>query len=211
MPGFMRLSYRTRRSAARHDQELPPSRSERRRVNWEALGAISAALTCLVIAVTAFVSVDQLRQLRGQRQDAAAVELVRSLQDDSFVRSCRFLLATATDSPESKRIAQDDQFKQAMLLLGFRFEMLGVLVYREAVPFDVAAELVGGLVIETWRRLKPEIEVDRQTPGWRLYLEWFEWLAEQLEARGRSKQQPSYVSHADWQPLRRSGLGGRGA
>lgn len=50
-------------------------------MSWEAVAGVEHAITGLVIAVTAFVGFDQLRQLREQRRDSATVELVRTFQD----------------------------------------------------------------------------------------------------------------------------------
>jgi len=178
---------------------------KQRRVFWEALGAISTALTFLVIAVTAIVSVHQLRQLRGQRQDVAAVELVKSLQDEGFVRACRVVLSLSEEMSAADISAKGSDFQEAALLLGFRFETLGVLVYREAVPFAVAEELVGGLVVGSWRRLKANIANKRESLGYPMYLEWFQWLAEQFEKRQRLDQLPAYLRVADWRPPGRAG------
>jgi hypothetical protein len=168
---------------------------------------MSAALTCLVIAATAVVSVHQLRQFRGQRQDAAAVELVRSLQDDGFMRSCRIVLSLSEELRGTDIMSKGDEFEYAALLLGFRFELLGVLVYRGAVPFEVAEELVGGLCVGSWRRLKAGVIDNRNVLGWPMYLEWFQWLAEQFEHRQRLEQVPAWIRLADWHPPHR--LGGK--
>jgi hypothetical protein len=47
-----------------------------RAVSWEAVTALSTAGTTVVILVTAVAGVAQLRPLRAQRCDSAAVELI---------------------------------------------------------------------------------------------------------------------------------------
>ena len=66
-------------------------------ISWDAITAIGTVFTGLAIVVTAIAGVDQLRQLRAQRRDAAAVDLLRSLQDESFSRAL-WLILTGSDS-----------------------------------------------------------------------------------------------------------------
>jgi hypothetical protein len=32
------------------------------------------------------------------------------------------------------------------------------------------------------------------------FLEWFQWLVEQLERRGRKTEPPAYTQHRNWRP-----------
>jgi hypothetical protein len=40
----------------------------------------------------------------------------------------------------------------------------------------------------------------RTSLGWPMFLEWFQWLAEQLEKRQRLEQTPAHVRLTDWRP-----------
>jgi hypothetical protein len=169
-------------------------------VSWDALTAIGTVFTSLVIVVTAVIGMGQLRQFRAQRRDVAAVELVRSLQDDSYLEAYRRIFSVAYKdraNPPSEAIDYD----KAAVTLAFRFEMLGVLVYRGTIPFDIAEDLVGGLVVLTWRRLRDATLENRVTLGWPTYMEWFQWLAEQLERRERLDQTPAHIREAAWRPV----------
>ncbi|MBV8638115.1 MAG: hypothetical protein JO322_08510 [Candidatus Eremiobacteraeota bacterium] len=158
-------------------------------MNWEAVTALSTAFTGAVILVTAMVGIVQLRQLREQRRDSAAIELMRSLQDTTFARSFRMVLAP----PASEPLARNADLEEAEMILAFRFETLGLLVYRGAISFDVMEELVGGAVITMWKRLEKPICDTRTEKEWPGYCEWFQWLAEHLDERGRLQQVPAYI------------------
>ncbi len=86
------------------------------------------------------------------------------------------------------------------MVLGFRFEMLGVLVYRRVIPFEIAEDLVGGLVLGAWNRLTDTTLETRVTLEWPAYFEWFQWLAEQFEKRERLQQTPAHIRADDWRP-----------
>jgi hypothetical protein len=174
-------------------------------MNWEAVTAVSTAFTGLVILVTALVGVYQLAQLRAQRRDSGAVELVRSLQDKDFSRAFYLIMALPAGISAGELRALGSDYLEAVQILAFRFETLGVLVYRGAISFDIAEDLVGGAIVSIWRRVKDIAEETRDVQGWPMYLEWFQWVAEQFEKRGRLEQTPAHERHRYWSPASRRG------
>jgi hypothetical protein len=104
------------------------------------LGAVA------VIAGIAF-GFTQVRQFRQQRQDALAVELMKSIQDAEFTRSLRILLEVPDNTS--------------------------------------AAEF-------------PWVAVVREQQGQPLIHEWWQWLAERLEERGRPTAVPAYIRLGGW-------------
>ncbi len=167
-------------------------------MNWEAVTAVSTAFTGLVILVTALVGANQLGQMRAQRRDAGAIELVRSLQDQDFSRAFTLIMALPVGISAEELRSLGHVYTDAVQTLAFRFETLGVLVYRGAVPFDIAEDLVGGAILSIWLRLRNIAEETRDVQSWAMYLEWFQWLAEQFEKRGRFEQTPAHVRHRNW-------------
>ncbi|HET9342564.1 MAG TPA: hypothetical protein VFO25_06595 [Candidatus Eremiobacteraceae bacterium] len=95
-------------------------------MGWEAVTAISTAIMGLVIAVTAFVGLDQLRQLREQRRDSATVELVRTFQDVDFTRAVGLVFTLPSGISATDLRAQGREYEEAARLVALRFESLGV-------------------------------------------------------------------------------------
>jgi hypothetical protein len=169
-------------------------------MNWEALAAISTFFTGVVIAVTAVVAVVQLQHLRGQRRDTAAIELIRSVQDPEITRAFRLIMSLAPGISADELQAKGTQYVEAAYLLGLRFEMLGVLVHRGAITFDVAEDLTQGGVVGAWVRLEDTVMQLRKTNNLPLFLEWFQWLAEQYEKRGSVHRPPAHELYREWEP-----------
>jgi hypothetical protein len=169
-------------------------------MNWEAVTAIATASTGCVILITAMVGIYQLRQMRQQRRDSAAIELMRSLQDTTFARAFQLVLSLPPEMRALEQQARDTNLEEAAIILAFRFETLGLLVYRGAISFDVMEDLVGGAVLTIWNRLKNPICEVRTEKDWPGYCEWFQWLAEQFEKRGRLREIPAHVRLRDWTP-----------
>src|SRR5208283_4201794 len=107
-----------------------------------------------VIAVTAYFGAVQLRQLRDQRRDAAAIELVRSIQDEAFSHAFRILNALPVGISGPDLRARGASYEDAAQLMSFRIEMIGWLVHRGTISFGVVDDLVGGGVVSMWNRLK---------------------------------------------------------
>jgi hypothetical protein len=169
-------------------------------MNWEAITAMSTLFTGIVIAVTAIVAIAQLQHLRAQRRDAAAIELIRSLQDPELARAFTLVMSLPPGISADELHAKGPQYVQAANVIGLRFEMLGVLVHRGAVAFDVAEDLTQGGVLGAWARLEKTAQHTRKTQHLPLYLEWFQWLAEQFEKHGSARRAPAPETYRDWTP-----------
>ena len=169
-------------------------------MSWEAVTAIATAFTGCVILITAVVGVYQLRQMRTQRSDSAAIELMRSLQDTTFARAFQLVSSLPTEMPALTQQMRDANLEEAATILAFRFETLGLLVYRGAISFDVMEDLMGGAVLTIWNRLKNRISEIRKEKDWPMYCEWFQWLAEQFERRGRLQEIPAHIRLRNWTP-----------
>jgi len=169
-------------------------------MNWEAVTAVSTAFTGLAIVVTAFVAIGQFRVQAAQRRDTASVELVKTLQDGLFVHAFQTVFSAPNDISLAELRRLGPECEEAARLLSFRFEMLGVLIYRGTISFEVTEELVGGAILSAWRKFRRATEEIRETQHYPMYMEWFQWLAEQLEKRSRLEQTPANILYKDWQP-----------
>lgn len=150
-----------------------------------------------VIAAIAF-GIAQIRQFRQQRRDAVAVELMRSIQDAEFTRSLRMMLTLPAGSSVEDVRVRGESFEDAALALCAKYETLGYLVFRGIMPLELVEELVGGVGVHVWNRLKPWALALRDEQQQPLLLEWYQWLAEHMERRGRPLESPAFERHRDW-------------
>jgi hypothetical protein len=157
---------------------------------------ITAAVT--VSGGTVFALL-QLRELRRQRQEAVALDLMRAFMGAEFSEA----MAIVTNLPDN--LSADDlsragpDAEKAATLMCTTFEAMGVLVHRRIAPLPLVQDLVGGVIVVMWRRLQPwldQLRVEQSNPS---DSEWFQWLAEQLEQR-KAEKIPAYVQHRSWVP-----------
>ena len=149
--------------------------------------------------VAAFVfGVAQMRQFRQQRHDAAAVELMRAMQDTEFTHSLRLLIGLPPAASARELRARGESYEAAALAIGTKFETLGYLVFRGTMPIELVEALVGGTAVDLWARLRLWSNAVREEQNLPLFLEWFQWLAEQMETRGRPRAVPAFTLHRGW-------------
>jgi len=177
-------------------------------MDLQSLSYIAQILSAATVVVAVVFGIVQVRLARQQRRDLAAVELMRSIQDAEFTHSLRLIgpLPPGASARELRR--GGDAHEDAALALGTRYETLGYLVFRGTIPLELVEEQVGGVAIAVWKRMGDWVAAIRTEQDQPLFLEWFQWLVQELEARGRAQQTPAYERYrpaASTRPLARPG------
>lgn len=169
----------------------------------ETLADGAQVLGAAAVVAAIIFGVAQIRQFRQQRRDALAVELMRSIQDAEFTRSFRILLTVPVQTSAAEFRALGETYEIAAWALAAKYETLGYLVFRGIMPIELVEELVGGVGVHLWHRLRPWVLALREEQGQPLILEWYQWLAERLEGRNRPQALPAYLLHRGWTPPER--------
>jgi hypothetical protein len=82
-----------------------------------------------------------------------------------------------------------------------RLETIGYMVYRRIADLDMVDELIGGVIVFWWDRIKPFAERDRARQSSQKAYEWVQWLAERLAERGpRNQKDAAYITRKAWRP-----------
>jgi len=142
----------------------------------------------------------QIKDAQHQRNDLAAIELVRSFQNSEFTTAFRLIHSLPENIPADEFEAKGTEYIDAAYALSFDFETTGVLVYRGVIPLAAVEQLIGGIAITLWKRLSPWIHHARKEQSQEQILEWFQWLAERLEERSQGDTEPAFIKHKDWKP-----------
>ena len=161
------------------------------------LAQIVSALA--VVAAIAFGLV-QIRQFQLQRRDAAAAELIRSFQDVQFTHAFRLISSLPNGAPAEQLRAGGPEMEDAALAVGIRYETIGLLVCRGIMPLSLMAELTGAVAIDLWSKMYNWVLLVRKEQSRDHFLEWFQWLVDQLQKARRHEQMPAYVGYRDWSP-----------
>ena len=164
----------------------------------EFLSQLAQILSFITIVTAVIFGLLQLRQFKLQRKDLAAVEIMRSMQDNQFTDSYCILSDFDQEQDINMVIQQDKDLKMAVLALSTKFETLGFLVHKRVIPISFVEELVGGVCIHVWQRVEPYARAHREEMGQEIFLEWFEWLAYQFKYRKRDQSKSALDRFKNW-------------
>jgi hypothetical protein len=142
--------------------------------------AVNAVSAVSVVVGVAF-AVIQLRQARQERRDAAASEIVNTVQTQEVRQAIRLVLQLEPNA-DPARVRNDPEMLEAALAVDSACEMWGSMVFEGVVDHQMLDRMVGGWVRAAWARLRPWIESERAILDNQNVAEWWQWLVELLEA-----------------------------
>jgi len=164
------------------------------------LANIAEIIGVLIVISGLFFAVMQMRQIRQQRRELAAMELFRFYGNPAFAEAYAAILKMP-DGMTANDIRQSE-LEHAAMLISTTMENIGVMTYQRIVPFQVVNSLIGMSARLLWRKLERWVDELRDDIDSPMAFEWFQWLAERLEQYQPDDPQPAYKAFADWQPAR---------
>lgn len=144
----------------------------------------------------------QMRQVRQQRRELAAIELFRSFGNPQFSEAFRCVLELPDGLDRKALMSAYPNAEDHAMLIAMRMENIGVMTYQRIVPFAVVSNLVGGSTGLLWRKLGNWTRDLRDELNEPTTFEWFQWLAEQLDKYEADDKAPAYEAHRDWTPAK---------
>ena len=163
------------------------------------LANIAEITGVLVVIGGLFFAVMQMRQLRQQRRELAAIELFRFFGNPSFTRAYKTTL-NLREGVTAKDIRSSERLEEAAMLISTTMENIGVMTHQRIVPFQVVRHLIGCNTIILWKRLAPWVTSLREEIGNPSAFEWFQWLSDRLAEYDGLDKGPAYEVEKDWQP-----------
>ena len=164
------------------------------------LANIAEIVGALIVVGGVFFAVMQMRQIRQQRRELAAIELFRFFGNPRFTAAYKTILRMP-DGMEAEDVRKDGaNIEDAAVLISATMENIGVMTYQRIVPFIVVNNLMGGSAPILWRKLERWALAMREEQDSDAAFEWFQWLAERLEQYHSFDPDPAYVAHKDWMP-----------
>ena len=160
------------------------------------LNAVSAIALVAGVIFAAY----QLVELRRQHKRDAVLGLVRSFQSGDFTAALGRVnsLRDGANLRTIRRVLGPDGRDQ-VFLVGLTWESLGVLVFRREIDMQTIDDFFSGAVTISWRKLHTFVEEDRKSLQRETVWEWFQWLAERMQAReSRTAPIPAHIAHRDW-------------
>ncbi len=172
-------------------------------VELQLLANIAEIVGVVTVIIGFFFALLQMRQLRQQRRELAAIELFRFYGSPRFAEAYRQILQMPDAMTVKDIKSERPELERAAMLIASTMETIGVMTYHRIVPFMVVNNLIGASTVILWRKLKLWTEALRGELGQPYAFEWFQWLAERLdEDHAGGDARAAYEAHVDWKPAR---------
>ncbi len=166
------------------------------------LANIAEIVGAIIVVGGLFFAVIQMRQIRQQRREMAAIELFRFFGSPQFSHAYQRVLGLPDGLDRKALEDYEEDIEQCAMIISTTMENIGVMVYHRIVPSLVVSHLIGTSTVILWRKLSnwiADIRTEMDNPA---AFEWFQWLAEALAKMEANNQPPAYELYADWKPGR---------
>jgi len=165
------------------------------------LANIAEILGVIIVIGGLFFAVLQMRQIRQQRRELAAIELFRFFGNPRFTQAYQMVLHLPDGLSAADIRTKQEDLEDAAMLISSTMENIGVMTFQRIVPFVIVNNLLGSSVVILWRKLENWAIALRDELGDDAAFEWFQWLAERLEQYQPRDPHPAYEAHKDWIPM----------
>jgi hypothetical protein len=153
----------------------------------------------LTVVVGGCFALVQLSELRKQRRDAIAAELMRTFYSVDLGDAVALIRTLPDHCAPTDLRAMGPAYERAAVLVNTSFETMGLLAFERVADFQMVLRLAGGIVVVMWRKLDRWVEYVRTEQSQPSWAEWFQWLAERAAAY-KDQSPPAHVAHKDWAP-----------
>ncbi len=136
---------------------------------------------------------------RRDRDEQNAIQVLTRLTSSEFRQAYAKVWELPLGATAQDVLDGGDEMRAAVDNVAMTFEMMGIMVHKRMVPIDTVDQVIGGFLRESWRRLAPYIQLQREQYGNRRIAEWYQWLAEHL-AHDERRSVGAYSAFKNWKP-----------
>ena len=155
----------------------------------------------LMVIAGVFFALVEVRHYRQQRQEAAAMEIMRSFQSAGFTRALRLVMDYERECRHCDEEVMPQELQDAALMVSTTLESTGLMVYQRIVPFGLVQQLMGGTIQASWRVLRHHTQWQRVKLCRPSIHEWFQWLAERFDEFPEYRdEEGAYSKYQNWKP-----------
>src|SRR3954454_17884968 len=154
--------------------------------------------TAAIVGALIFTGL-QVRAANLARRDQAALELIRTALSENSARGLEMFGSIPEHAPPNVIEEMPVEARRDIFEFGIRCEMIGYMVYRRLLDLKTVDDLTGGTILGLWSQANVWAREHTPRTGHHEFLEWCEWLANQLEKRRATcAYVPAYKQHIDW-------------
>ena len=175
-------------------------------MSLQTLANIAEVFGAVLVITGVFFGLMEVRHYRQQRQESAAMEIMRAFQSHDFSKALRMVMDYEQECQRCREESMPPDLQDAAMLVSTTLEAVGLMVYQRIVPFRLVQHLMGGVIQASWRVLTHNTEWLREELCRPSIHEWFQWLAERLDEYPEYRdEEGAYSKYGSWEPETRSG------
>jgi|SRR6476469_1241697 hypothetical protein len=158
------------------------------------------ALTLSFIVGLIF-GIAQVRAAARDRRERLTLETLRNFQTHEFAGLIHFITTRNMPTTQEGLRALPTEDQVTYIQFGQEMESLGLLVAERLINIDLVDKTLGSLVTIAWEKYKVLFQDIRERQPDPFLGEYFQWLAEQIDARMRTNpRQPFFQSNTVAKP-----------
>jgi len=115
-------------------------------LNLQYLANIAEILGALLVIIGVFFGLIEIRHYRQQRQEAAAMEIMRAFQSHDFTRALGLVMDYEQECRQCREGSMPQELQDSAMLVSTTLEAVGLMVYQRIVPFRLVQQLMGGTI-----------------------------------------------------------------
>lgn len=165
----------------------------------ESLANIAEIAGGIMIVGGAIFGLVQLRELKRQRTNAIASDLMRTFYSTDLSRAVSLIHSLPDGVSAEELRSRGEEYERAAVLVSTNFETMGLLVYERIATYELVEKLAGGMIVSMWTKLENWLETLREEQNQPSWAEWFQWLAQHM-AESKDETAPAYKKYRDWRP-----------
>ena len=153
-------------------------------MNWEALTATGTVLTAVIIAASALLGMQQLRELRRTALFDGTKRILDELMTTQMLDARRFVMIELQQRLEDREYRAElatfsvDPAKHPEILVLEHLEQLGSFMRYKLLFGETILESQYRLLVDGWDRLRPVVEITRSATDNPYLWQQAEWLHE---------------------------------
>lgn len=172
-------------------------------VDLQSVANIAEIIGAFLVIIGVFFALVEVRHLRQQRRETAAMEIMRAFQSPDFTKALRLVMDFERECSACRDESISQELQDAAMLVSTTLESIGLMVYQRIVPFGLVQQLMGGTIQASWRVLRPHTEWLREKLGRPSFHEWFQWLSERMSEYPEYRdEEGAYSKYLRWKPER---------
>jgi hypothetical protein len=159
-------------------------------MNADLIGTIANISLALSLIVALVFGISQVRAAARDRRERLTLETLGFFGSREFAELIQYI--DTHEMPKSRQELRALPVNEQAMFIQFSMlmENLGILVAEKMVDLDLVDETLGSFVVTTWVKFKPIALNMRKEDNEPFMSEYFQWLAENIEARTKANPRP---------------------